>query len=1044
MVWVESCPENLIALPFKEPIVKLIHIAHTSLLVVLTTSSVYLINQHTLLPIASHSRSAESIQLHGKNINVKTKHVSVNTAQLQKISTVNLFVQSDKDYLVIYQILINYSTSLYEINSIKSDLTLQSGLPLSYTSKKFSLASFIKSATKTIIHGGDKASINLENIEHLNNSGLEDELGGYIVESAKISVFKMLKIKIGLDRYWLKQNSHNLIIYNGHDRKPESEEEEEFENSHFQIINIQTFKNSVLSLDETEWYHNKSKLVYINYNLFKNYFIFVNEDKELWLLHFEVSEDSEIIPLGTKLQSDILTTKVKFYFNPQSDLILISANDELSIYKIDTTKSLLDNYGKIKDVNVDSTVVTWSSCGEFFTVLDKKTGYWSLHSKFGNSSFDSYELLNELEERNDENRQFLRSSNIIISPNSSSLYLINHNNSKLYRVNLLTRSYDSKILFRDSNYISVIYKNKSFVRFPILHKFKNINNRIEGFNGSSTKSAKSISGKLTISRNKFNQFSITYGNEIAISTPLNSEFSNSITGEVNHLLWFNFKNYYSDSLNIVNHFWFNDYLILINRKFDDEYIAKEGDEMNDNEMGHLVDEIIVLNTPMSKYGNGGENFVFDSDLILWKYDFKTPFISVDPTEISHNLTNLLILTKDLRLVIIELNDQKLILDESGDASDQKNYNIFIGVNKTIHLSTISSKLNLRNITKSTIIERKHFLFLLNTGELYLLKNQSARDSFANPVNAIKPSNMYDLILINQSVESFKTQSITFNDQEIEYLHVVNAHNLLIYELRDLVLNAFDKSATVYDGIESPGGLSGELHPVSVDIDNYQPVELNTSDGLESSLQLVVVENQVLDKSTTGGLIIKPKLSHKLVLNNFIENELIHRPLNSKEISSKYSKYNGYNYCLELLLFKYLTETFDSDTVLKSLISLIELNEDAERIFINCLRKIEVGFWEPFFDVLNTSPVDFMNRLIEKGNVELCYNFLIVYLNVKKEETPKDPGYLLDSKDKQIILKIVVMLDKAKKWDWCFELCRFIKLLEPSGVLLKEIRSSLSG
>lgn len=88
----------------------------------------------------------------------------------------------------------------------------------------------------------------------------------------------------------------------------------------------------------------------------------------------------------------------------------------------------------------------------------------------------------------------------------------------------------------------------------------------------------------------------------------------------------------------------------------------------------------------------------------------------------------------------------------------------------------------------------------------------------------------------------------------------------------------------------------------------------------------------------------------------------------------------------------------------------------------------------------------MNRLIKSQDVELCYNYLIVYLNFKREyesaETPEDDQALLDSKDRQIILRIIDLLKSSESWDHCFELCRFVKLLEPSGELLLQMRTHI--
>ena len=109
MVWVNGCPKFLIDLPINEDIIDIAHIYHTPLLTVLTKSGVFVFHQHTLLPLASHVRNTQSIETNGYNIQMKTKHVSVNTSKLQKLSIVNLFIQSENNFLIIYQISINYS-----------------------------------------------------------------------------------------------------------------------------------------------------------------------------------------------------------------------------------------------------------------------------------------------------------------------------------------------------------------------------------------------------------------------------------------------------------------------------------------------------------------------------------------------------------------------------------------------------------------------------------------------------------------------------------------------------------------------------------------------------------------------------------------------------------------------------------------------------------------------------------------------------------------------------------------------------------------------
>lgn len=228
-----------------------------------------------------------------------------------------------------------------------------------------------------------------------------------------------------------------------------------------------------------------------------------------------------------------------------------------------------------------------------------------------------------------------------------------------------------------------------------------------------------------------------------------------------------------------------------------------------------------------------------------------------------------------------------------------------------------------------------------------------------------------------------------------------------------------------------------VDPITIAVHDFQPLVIKntvseSSAGLKS-IDLIGLESISFYKNNY--LIVKNKMNHKLILNNFIEYD-VSTKFDINTILHKYHPFDNFDYCLELLLFNYLTS--NSADYLSKIIELINHTNLPESIYINCLRKIEIAYWQTFFEHLKTTPTDFMNKLIEIGNVELCYNYLIIYLNFKKEHEDTSSDISLDSHDTEIILKIIKMLDKSQKWDWCFELCRFIKLLEPSGNLLKQI------
>ncbi|CAI5758897.1 unnamed protein product [Candida verbasci] len=990
MVWINGCPQFSVDIPLKpQEILEILDITHTPLLAILTPTSIYIFNKYTLLPLANHARNLDSIENNGLNIDLKVKNVSVNTSKLQKLPTINLFIQTNLNFLIIYQLSINFSKNLYEIHNSNNEL-IQSGLPMTFTPSKFSITNFVKNATKSIIHGTEEISINLENVENVNNCSIDDEVNNFNIEYVKIGIFKILKIGIGYKEYWLQENSHNLFVFNNHDDKEEHQEKPDDDFIH--MVNILTLKTQLFVFSEFEWY-NSVRIKYITFNEFENYFIFVNTKNEIWYTSLE--SDGLI---GYKIGKGNIKN---MSFNPKYNLILINENDVL---KIATIKNKSFQIIKNLDYNGE---FKWSSCGSFFILIDDEK-HWKLISKFGNVFSDTQEISNEVDE--DLEQTYLKASSVVISGNSSVLYVLNE--SKLHYINLVKST--NNILY-DKEYISLIEKNRNLIRFPITPKFKNIFQFQENHSGNS----KTQHGRFSISQNIFDQLSISYGDHLAVSTPITTG------GNINHILWFNFRNFLAESMNIINQFWFRDYLIIINR------IPKHTDDEDE-----FIDEFIVFDTSLLKYGTGGEEITFNSDLLIWKYNFNSTFVVSTIIDTNKTKSKVVLLTSDHRLVVLNLSTNR-ILEQNNES---KHYKIHLSVDKTVHLSSIVKKINLNEVIQISMIQDKHFLFLLSNGEFYLLKNQSPRrsSSFSKPIEVIKPSNIYDLIKLHSSIEYFQFKSIKFQDK-LDFIYLFNGSQIFIYEINELINKSkpIQQEEIVDDLLED---IEDEpLLPIVIDCRNLQPFKFDVISN--KSIDIIGVENIILNKS--NGLIIKNRIRHQLILNNFIEFDLLHKG-DLESSFNKYKHFENFHYCLELLLFKHLTIDEDkTQLTLKRLFQLIEFTENSEFIYINCLRKIEIVYWNKFFKILDTTPENFMSRLIEIDNVELCYNYLIVYLNYRKEEDEKKDFDQLNENDKKIILKIIKMLDKSKKWDWCFELCRFIKILEPSGQFLKQIEHELT-
>ncbi|KAI5966500.1 RIC1 [Candida pseudojiufengensis] len=881
---------------------------------------------------------------------------------------------------------------MYQIHNTNEEL-IQSGLPSSYTHKKFSITNFIQSATKTLLHGVEEISPNLENIESTKNNIIDDELGGYDIESIKLSVYKILKIGTGNQLFWLEPNSHNLLVFNYIDESIESDV--------LQIVKLNNFESKLLNFNAIH----EEKVKKIFFNQYFNYFLVVDENDTI----LKVTIDEEDEDLKLKAVKVGTGNFLKASFNPKSNLFSVEENESLHLYH------LHDHLVKIKTYDLGSGKLKWSSCGNFFTLINE-SGDWKIVSKFGKVLFDTKNVLNEINESNGLNKDFLSTRSIVISKNSLALYMLGLKSNKIYYVPL---SCILNEFVYDKEYLNIVEDYRTFLRFPLLPKFKKL---LLFHDNDNTIDDLSQTEKFAISISKINQIAMSYGWHLAVSTPIMSG------GLANHVLWLNLKNHFTEQLNIVNQFWFHHFLIVINRKVRHSF-------EEDNQDEKLIDEFIVFDTSKTKYAMSGEESAFTSDSLLWKYDFKSTFINVQLIE-EKDMSHVIILTSDYKIVILDLSIDKTVhLD-----SETKHYKVFISISKTVHLASLQHKINFKEVKQSSMIDKKHFLFLLHSGDLYLLKNSSRSASFSNkPIDAIKPSNFYDLIKLDSSIEYFKFKTINFQ-KIINFIYLFNGKQVLIYDIHELLDKAYNKKLSHIQDDDLLESEDSKLIPIIIDTEEMIPFEIEAD---RKTINLIGFENVTINRHM---FIIKNKVSHKLILNNFIEFDLTHKG-DLESTYNRYKSFDNFEFCLELLLFKLLTDEEPSLT-LKRLCQLIEFSENSEFIYINCLRKIEVAYWSRFFDVLNMTPEKFMNRLIKLDNVELCYNYLIVYLNYKREGDSElisdDTNHELTRFDKQIILQIIKMLDKSGKFDWCFELCRFIKVLEPSGQFLNEIKSVFEG
>lgn len=1012
MAWVNSCPTFLIPLLLSPPIVAITPIPHTPLLAVVSSSTIAIYECSSLLPLALLKRDSQCLATHKESVDAQIRHVSVDTSRLDQMHSVNVYVQTAGNYILIYHLLVNYSRSLYEVTDVQSDHLVQNSKPLASDSSRFNFANLIKSATKSLIQGG-AADTNLINLEHFNNAALDDDQRNENIPSVKMSLVKILRMNAAITGFWCKLNSQNLIFSNDCDE--------------IQILNLKSFNNEIIKLLDAKWYHDTALVAY---NLNENYFLHLSSEGELAVLQF--NQSSPTLSLDSTPLAKLDFTCRRILFNPQFNLVTLQTDTDLRIYKVTlgVKSSTLSYIKTLHEFQAsDNISCKWAPCGTFLIVWNLDTNYWKMISKFGFVLFDSQTLSDEIAaaDIDAENLKALRDfcfvADCSIALNSQTLYLLNSDSSKIYYLDLLRlqERFSNMSMFHDQTYVSVpVTETNSFARFPILPTFQKVLEHFQYVNGIALDSShRKPTGQLTIRASESLQLSMSYGPHLTVSTPIR------IGTDFTHPLWYVFYNHFVEQLNIVDHFWVKDYLILINRYARDDV---DPDEMPDL----MIDELMIFNTAASKHGAGGSNFKFDSDLLVWRHSFRNRIVTFELIDEEDGMKTLVLITNDMRIILMELSKGEQTV-KPGSAK------LSIRVRRTIHLSSIKHKLPITLIQQMTMVDGKHFFFLLNTGDMYLLKNQMIPENdVLNQRGTTQVNNMYDLIKISSAVESFQVNSLNFNHaRHNRYITFFNGGEMLIYNIGELVERIYE-----FEGIEHSGEVDAErpLRPIMIKVATFMPLKMYQSNG---SIEVTGFEYQIMIKSDF--LILKHRSSRQLILNKFIQHDLFESNLAPTEISRKYSNFGNYDYCLELLLFENLYE-IDERTRLYKVCQLVDATANSDSIYINFLRKIEVKYWEQFFKLLNQTPKGFMNRLQESNNVELCYNYLNIYLNFKREfessATPmetEDNGSILDSKDRELITQIIKMLLEAQKWDECFELCRYIKLLQPSGEILREIR-----
>lgn len=1084
MAWVHSSASVLAPLPLQHSLVGVYTLPHTPAVLVVSETALFVLDSQSLTPLALHTRSAECLQGHRENTACCVAQLAVNTLVQARVAAVNVYVVTAAHYLLLYVVHLDLRRSSYEIHhAAQTGLLLQNSLPLAAATPGRLLSAFWRLA-RTLLLGLGLAA-HMASVEHFAHAQDDDEQRNAPVPPVSVAVARILRLPAPVARFWCKPSSHTLVFHDGA--------------GELRVLNTRTTRSETVALAAEPWYTDTAVL---EYNPAGNYFLHVDSRRRVSVLRLEVGDSLAVVhtPAGV-----LPFLPLAIHINPQTDLFVAQGSDggkdrlavfvvrpgeaeELGLWDlngetvtVEGPEGLKGPQGPDKELGTrqegpdkplqgphqslsdDSATdlatlslgptpgaslgpptgdlsngpsdnqdgvpssppsgptsgdtsgsgnIAWSPCGSFF--LHCSPHLWRLYSKFGTLSFASTSATAEIDMATAVSptlaAAFRFGGNLcVVANNGQAVFFVDTTSKTLQRVELLrlaqARPTDS--LFYDSAYISILrpHNGMPFAKVAMPPLFQKLVANMQHTNGAGPQLPPKVPlGRFSVSLSRAGQLAVACGAELAVSTPT------ALGPDARQTYWFQFYNHLLAPMNVVLTAWLNDYLLVVNRVPNEVGDAATSDEP-------FVDELLVLNTNRARYAAGGTPFVFDSDTIAWRH-------SVNSTVLLHNVAEngdskvLVLLTGDFRLVVMDIDvvgtgsgphpgTQLVALDHA---------RLLVKIRCTIHTGNITRRLPMVHVQRLVFLDQQHVLFLFTTGEVHLLRSHAASPDpeTANPV--------YEMALLAHGVNHMELEELAFGDGS-KCVFLVTYHGA---------------KATFFDvaGLRA----TSDEPPLEVPIQGFFPLAVSRT---HNSLGISGLEYLVACKGEN--VIIKQVPIRLMVLSHFVRRDLQRHRLDTAQIMRKYSNFKNFDYCLELLLFEQIEDLTNTE-LMPAVCLLVKASANKETIYVNFLRKIEVHYWPRFFRCLELTPLQLMDQLISSENVELCYNYLSIYLNFKKEsdrgDTPSDAGHtdFLGKSEQKIVLKIFQMLQTAHKWDECFELCRFIEFLEPLKNLLVQVRA----
>lgn len=275
--------------------------------------------------------------------------------------------------------------------------------------------------------------------------------------------------------------------------------------------------------------------------------------------------------------------------------------------------------------------------------------------------------------------------------------------------------------------------------------------------------------------------------------------------------------------------------------------------------------------------------------------------------------------------------------------------------------------------------------------------------------------------------------------------------------------AFDGSHVVtwVNGVQinSPGQRQDSIPPTLVPVDLY-PLTMLPDKGIVMGIECDAVLTRsgsfTYFKQWTSAQLFLPYILESYLSANKFDSALV--------IANSYRHLKYFEHMLEVLLYEVLVnhsspaqeediessqdddsekiEIANSDqeqnSLLQSTIHLITKFSQMPDVIVGCTRKTEIKYWNRLFSVLG-SPQKLFERCMSSGKLSTAGGYLLVLHTLDQRNSKKHVEELdISTTTMNNTAKLLRVAFDNQNWELCKELIRFVRSIDPTGMLLKKI------